>query len=38
VFLERLSASIRARSGAAISRPKLIRALLDAVAGACRHY
>ena len=34
VFLERLSASIRARSGAAISRAQLIRTLLDAVAGA----
>jgi hypothetical protein len=34
VFLERLSASIRARSGAPISRAQLIRALLDAVAGA----
>jgi hypothetical protein len=34
VFLDRLSASIRARSGAAISRAQLIRALLDPVAGA----
>jgi hypothetical protein len=31
VFLDRLAASIRARSGAAISRAQLIRALLDAV-------
>lgn len=34
VFLDRLSASIRAESGAAISRAQLIRALLDAVADA----
>ena len=32
VFLDRLAANIRARSGAAISRAQLIRALLDAVA------
>jgi hypothetical protein len=31
VFLDRLAANIRARSGAAISRAQLIRALLDAV-------
>ena len=31
VFLDRLAASIRARSGAAISRAQLIRALVDAV-------
>ena len=34
VFLDRLAASIRAQSGAAISRAQLIRALLDAVADA----
>lgn len=34
VFLDRLAASIRARTGAAISRAQLIRALLDALAGA----
>ena len=34
VFLDRLAASIRAQSGAAISRAQLIRALLDAVAAA----
>ncbi|HEX6462877.1 MAG TPA: hypothetical protein VFZ98_00435 [Vicinamibacterales bacterium] len=34
VFLDRLAANIRAQSGAAISRAQLIRALLDAVAGA----
>ena len=34
VFLDRLAAKIRARSGAAISRAQLIRALLDAVADA----
>ena len=34
VFLDRLSANIRAQSGAAISRAQLIRALLDAVADA----
>lgn len=34
VFLDRLAANIRARSGAAISRAQLIRALLDAVADA----
>lgn len=32
VFLDRLSANIRAHSGAAISRAQLIRALVDAVA------
>lgn len=32
VFLDRLAASIRAQSGAAISRAQLIRALVDAVA------
>jgi hypothetical protein len=31
VFLDRVAANIRARSGAAISRAQLIRALLDAV-------
>jgi hypothetical protein len=31
VFLDRLAASIRARSGAAISRAQLIRSLVDAV-------
>lgn len=31
VFLDRLAANIRARSGAAISRAQLIRALVDAV-------
>lgn len=31
VFLDRMAASIRARSGAAISRAQLVRALLDAV-------
>jgi hypothetical protein len=34
VFLDRVAASIRAQSGAAISRAQLIRALLDAVAEA----
>ncbi len=34
VYLDRLSASIRARTGAAVSRAQLIRALLDALAGA----
>ena len=34
VFLDRLAASIRAQSGAAISRAQLIRALVDAVADA----
>jgi hypothetical protein len=34
VFLDRLSANIRARNGAAISRAQLFRALLDAVADA----
>src|SRR5215207_2112217 len=34
VFLDRLSANIRAQSGAAISRAQLIRALVDAVADA----
>jgi hypothetical protein len=34
VFLDRVAANIRARSGAAISRAQLIRALLDAVTGA----
>jgi hypothetical protein len=34
VVLDRLAASIRAQSGAAISRAQLIRALLDAVADA----
>jgi len=34
VFLDRLSANIRAHSGAAISRAQLLRALLDAVADA----
>ncbi|HTM24073.1 MAG TPA: hypothetical protein VL225_02705 [Vicinamibacterales bacterium] len=34
VFLDRLAANIRARSGAAISRAQLIRALLDAVTDA----
>ena len=34
VFLDRLSANIRAQSGAAISRAQLLRALLDAVADA----
>ncbi|HEY3886670.1 MAG TPA: hypothetical protein VGL62_15765 [Vicinamibacterales bacterium] len=34
VFLDRLAANIRARSGAAISRAQLIRAFLDAVADA----
>jgi hypothetical protein len=34
VFLDRLSASIRARTGAAVSRAQLLRALVDAVAGA----
>jgi hypothetical protein len=34
VYLDRLSARIRARSGAAVSRAQLIRALLDALAGA----
>src|SRR5438132_8848326 len=34
VFLDRLAANIRAKSGAAISRAQLIRALLDAVADA----
>ena len=34
VFLDRLAASIRAQSGAAISRAQLIRALLDAFADA----
>jgi hypothetical protein len=34
VFLDRLAANIRAQSGAAISRAQLIRALVDAVAGA----
>jgi hypothetical protein len=32
VFLDRLAANIRAKSGAAISRAQLIRALVDAVA------
>ena len=31
VFLDRLAASIRAQSGAAISRAQLIRALVDAI-------
>lgn len=34
VFLDRLAASIRAHSGAAISRAQLIRALIDAAAEA----
>ena len=34
VFLDRLAANIRAKSGAAISRAQLIRALLDAVTDA----
>lgn len=34
VFLDRLAASIRAQSGAAISRAQLIRALVDAAADA----
>lgn len=34
VFLDRLAASIRAESGAAISRAQLIRSLVDAFAGA----
>src|SRR5688572_17607286 len=34
VFLDRLSANIRAQSGAAISRAQLIRALVDAVSDA----
>lgn len=34
VFLDRLAANIRARSGAAISRAQIIRALVDAVADA----
>jgi len=34
VFLDRLATNIRARSGAAISRAQLIRALLDAVTDA----
>src|SRR3954469_5801213 len=34
VFLDRLAANIRAKSGAAISRAQLIRALLDAVSDA----
>lgn len=34
VFLDRVAASIRAQSGAAISRAQLIRALVDAVADA----
>ncbi len=34
VFLDRLAANIHARSGAAISRAQLIRALVDAVADA----
>ena len=34
VFLDRLAASIRAQSGAAISRAQLIRSLVDAVADA----
>ena len=34
VFLDRVAARIRARSGAAISRAQLIRALVDAVADA----
>lgn len=34
VYLDRLAANIRARSGAAISRAQLIRSLLDAVADA----
>jgi hypothetical protein len=34
VFLDRLAARIRASNGAAITRAQLIRALVDAVAGA----
>ena len=34
VFLDRLAASIRAHSGAAISRAQLIRALVDAITDA----
>jgi hypothetical protein len=34
VFLDRLAATIRSQSGAAISRAQLIRALVDAVADA----
>jgi hypothetical protein len=34
VFLDRLSANIRAQSGAAISRAQLIRAVVDAIADA----
>ena len=34
VFLDRLAANIRAKSGAAISRAQLIRAVLDAVTDA----
>jgi hypothetical protein len=34
VFLDRLAASIRAQSGAAISRAQLLRSLVDAVADA----
>jgi len=34
VFLDRLAANIKAQSGVTISRAQLIRALLDAVAGA----
>jgi hypothetical protein len=34
VFLDRVAANIRAKSGAAISRAQLIRALLDAVSDA----
>jgi hypothetical protein len=34
VFLDRLAANIRAKSGAVISRAQLIRSLVDAVAGA----
>lgn len=34
VFLDRVSASIRAHNGAAISRAQLIRALIDAVSDA----
>jgi len=33
LFLDRLSSSIRDKSGAAISRAQLIRALIDSVAG-----
>jgi hypothetical protein len=34
VFLDRLAENIRAHSGAALSRAQLLRALVDAVAGA----